>query len=142
MNCGRCGAAARFRPVMPPLPGVAALTIRSHAEAELWAYACGSCKKAYCGVCAFPKWQELKRRKGMSGPELAASLDEDPEAVFGEQPTCPSCASVLDDLEPPPAVPRSSRGCLVVLILAALAAGFWLVSRDRVQPPPPPATNR
>lgn len=144
MTCGRCGAPTRFKPELPPLPGVLALSIRSHADAELWAYHCAACGRSFCGTCAFPEWQALKRKKGLSGPELAGNLDDDPGAVFGEQPTCPSCKAVLDEREPAPVAPKKpGPGCLILFILVVLAAWFWHVSRDRIKPPePPPAANR
>ena len=99
-RCRKCGRETEFKPAMR-LPGVGiVLSMRSHADAERWAWYCPKCNGVYCGQCCLPEWQALKAKEGLSGDELAAKLEREPYAFFGEQATCPVCrTNVLSELQ-------------------------------------------
>ena len=102
MICNKCERHIKFkRPVKQPNGGLTVI-MRSHADAEKWAWYCPICKEGYCGGCCLPKWQALKVKEGLSGAKLAAKLDSDPQALFREQPSCPICKTevIAEDKRP------------------------------------------
>jgi len=100
MKCTKCGREAQYNPPAE-MPGFTVIDMRSHDEAEKWAWYCKKCKTGFCGQCAFPKWQALKAKEGLTGSELARKLNQDPGAVFSEMPTCPTCRGELSGKPPP-----------------------------------------
>lgn len=136
MQCSRCGRHADFIR-MPEREGYLVVMMGlTHADYEQMAYYCSSCGKCYCGQCCLPKWQELKRKEGLSGQALAAKLEADPDALFSEMPTCPKCKRLVDSEAPKGmaasrglasrsvggAAPAGDMpaGCIVVIVLTVL----------------------
>ncbi len=100
MTCKKCGRETEFKqPVSVPGVGMI-LAMRSHADAEKYAWFCPTCRQVYCGECCLPEWQGLKAKEGLSGPELAAKLDRTPSAFFDEKATCPNCKVPVESEEP------------------------------------------
>ena len=90
--CKACEKETRFR-ALPQLPSRAGIIMdaSSHAEMEKWARYCPGCNCVICGQCSFPEWQARKAKEGLTGPQLAAKLENTPGALFFERPTCPLC---------------------------------------------------
>jgi hypothetical protein len=71
---------------------------RSHADLESLAYHCGTCGKTYCGSCCLPRWEAMKKIKGLTGSALAKAMNDDPDACFSELPRCPQCRGSVDEV--------------------------------------------
>lgn len=143
MKCSRCGRHADFLRIPEQWSQhLVILGDLTHDQAEMLAYYCPDCKKCFCGHCCLPKWQELKRKEGLSGRQLAAKLEADPNAYFGESPTCPQCKRMVSS-DPPKDMPASASssagsavggsmrlGCLAVIVLTVLVgAGNFAYQR-------------
>src|SRR5438552_3278567 len=100
--CAKCGRAVPFG-TFPDRRKYVTIFEWVHEDAEKLAWYCGKCKKGFCGQCALPKWQALRVKEGLSGPELARKLSANPDAPFDELPTCPCCKATLS-YEPPEGV--------------------------------------
>ena len=83
-----------------------------HSDVETCAYHCNGCKRTFCGSCCHPAWESLKRQKGLSGPALAKMLNQDSNALFSEDASCPVCRGkveqVFKGLLPPPKKPATN----------------------------------
>jgi hypothetical protein len=90
----------------------AAGSIHGIQDREAYASYCKACKKWYCGLCAFPNWQRLKREHGLDGYRLAEKIGEaslrgelDSGPILSESPTCPVCRTELSA--------EKSGGCFI-----------------------------
>jgi len=113
-NCSKCD---RVVPYMehPDSKHYLVVADWTHDTAEKFAWYCSQCKKGFCGQCALPKWQALKTKEGLTGPELARKLQSDPNALFTEDPTCPVCKSRLTSEAP-------KAGCFIATAVFASSA--------------------
>lgn len=100
MNCASCGRGTEYREPLPEVDGYLVIPMSDHGEEERWARWCPSCEKPFCGECSFPRWQELKRERGLTGRQLADEMNADPDALFSEMPSCPECRGLTEERGP------------------------------------------
>jgi hypothetical protein len=129
MNCARCQTAVLFHPKELFDPNHFVMDGRSHADIEPYAYTCKTCGKIYCGSCCLPKWNDLKRKHGLGGKELAAKLNADPNALFTEVPKCPECkASVEMVSEENQPITEGARALNVLVGIGMTVGGGYLLA--------------
>lgn len=110
MKCANCERPTSFKPSVEVPEEYYVIEMSNHGEEEKWAKYCSKCEKFFCGPCCFPRWQALKAKEGLSGMELAAKLERDPDAYFSERPTCPLCGEWCELQEP------KKAGCFIATV--------------------------
>ena len=91
MTCARCG---KKLGLLPPVDSRKFLVVSllTHADVEGIAHDCPRCAKVLCGSCCLPRWEAMKKARGMNGRQLAEELEKQPDAAFSEEASCPDCA--------------------------------------------------
>lgn len=123
MTCHRCG---KKLGLLPPVDSrhFVVVSMLNHADLEGFAHDCPRCGKLLCGSCCLPRWEALKKQKGLNGAQLAEELEKNPDALFSEEPRCPDCAGAVQGRSSgKPVEARRSGSTLAAFLALSLGAG-------------------